>query len=65
MKGPLRRKHWAGYLQKALDRHSWGNWIDAWTEVGEAYAESQGVRFEGTSYADETPLVEHSGTIDG
>jgi hypothetical protein len=63
--GPLRRQHWARFLLTSLDRYRWENWIDTWTTIGETYAESQGVRFEGTSYADETPLVEHSGTIDG
>lgn len=65
MKGPLRRKHWASFLQAALDRSWWEQWHDAWVGIGEGYAESQGVRFEIESYGDETPLVEHVGTIDG
>lgn len=79
MKGPLRRKWWARYLTERLDElqdELWDAWLFAWREVSIAYARAQGVKIdpvtyerlddiERESYGDETPLVEHVGTIDG
>ncbi len=77
--GPLRRKHWARYLTGRLDElhdELWDAWLYAWGEVARTYALSQGVKIdpvtyeridqvEHDAYGDETPLVEHVGTIDG
>ena len=79
MKGPLRRKQLARYLSVRLDElqdELWDAWLFVWHEVGLGYAKSQGFTVDPftyerlddvnrESYGDETPLVEHVGTIDG